>query len=110
GNDATNANDTTGALTTVNLGNIEYTSGDVKVTLSVGDGQYFADGDLTVNGATVGSNLFRGTTGQLRSMSSDSLWDVVEIDITSQLNEGDNSVVLVNQTDQDCLQFVSVIV
>ena len=107
GNDATNAG---GAITNINLGNIEYDSGDVNVTLSVGDGQWYSDGTLRVNGTSVGSNLFSGATGEMGSFTSDSLWDVVSVDISSLLSVGSNNVHITHQTVEDCLQFVSVIV
>uniref|UniRef100_UPI003561A28B hypothetical protein n=1 Tax=Puniceibacterium confluentis TaxID=1958944 RepID=UPI003561A28B len=98
GNDSTDGP----SFTTINLGQIEYESGEVGVTLNVGDGQSFTDGDLTVNGTSVGSNLFSGANG--------SLWDIYNFDLTPFLSVGTTSVQLVNESIDDCLQFISVIV
>lgn len=105
GNDSTN---TSGAVTNINLGTVDNSSGDVNITLSVGDGQPFTDGALTVNGTTVGTNLFPG--GQGYGGSAGDLWDVVNLDISSVLGSGETQVSLSHTSEQDCLQFVNVIV
>ncbi|MCF6234677.1 MAG: hypothetical protein L3J36_16500, partial [Rhodobacteraceae bacterium] len=99
GNDATN---TPGAVTTIDLEGITYESGDVSVTLNVGDGQSYTDGDLTVNGNFAGTNLFPGAAGDL--------WDVLKVDLKPFLEVGDNQVKLEHVSEGDCLQFVSAIV
>lgn len=99
GNDST---DTSGAITTMNLGTLDYSEGDVNITMNVGDGQSFTDGDLTLNGNLLGTNQFPGGDG--------ALWDVNTYDVTNLMSEGANNLQLVHESDNDCLQFISVIV
>lgn len=99
GNDST---DQSGSITTINLGNLEYESGTSTLTLFVGDGQSFTDGDLTINSTLLGTNQFPGGDG--------ALWDINTYDITSVLSPGDNNLAVTHVSDGDCLQFVTAIV
>lgn len=99
GNDSTNQ---PGAVTTINLGNLDYESGNVTITLNVGDGQSFTDGSLNINNTLLGTNQFPGGNG--------ALWDVKTYDITSALSQGENSLQMTHISEDDCLQFVSAIV
>lgn len=74
----------------------------MNLILSVGDGQSYTDGDLTVNGTLLGSNQFPGGAG--------ALWDMNSYDITSVLSPGDNVLAVSHESKSDCLQFVSAIV
>lgn len=111
GNDAnfTNAFDPDGWDVTLN--NINYTSGMALLSMSVSDGQSFADGDFFLNGILLnpGTNPFQGLTVPQTpgsSVTNGGLWDIVQFDITSFLTPGINNLNLTHTGFNDALSAI----
>jgi hypothetical protein len=109
GNDAnfSNAFDPDGWNVTLN--NINYSSGLALLSMTVSDGQSFADGDFYLNGNLLGKDLFTGlsvpqTPGS--RVSNGGLWDIVQIDITSFLSPGINKLQLTHSAVYDALSAI----
>lgn len=113
GNDANfpNSYDPDGWL--VGLSGINYSGGSAFLTMGVSDGQDFSIGDdgfFYLNGIALNTaDLFDGTTVPQTlgsSVENGSLWDLVNIDITSFLNIGLNSLSLTHSGQSDALSAI----
>jgi len=95
----------------VTLSGINYTSGTASLLMGVSDGQDFGignDGDFFINGINIGS-IFDGITVPTTvgtSVSNGGLWDLLEIDITSFLTPGSNTINLTHSGNQDALSAI----
>ena len=92
----------------VTLSGINYTSGDAFLSMSVSDGQSFADGSFLLNGIDIGA-VFNGTTVPNTpgsTVPNGGLWDIVNIDITSWLTAGLNTLNLTHTGISDALSAI----
>ncbi|GAA6183138.1 MULTISPECIES: PEP-CTERM sorting domain-containing protein [Aliiglaciecola] len=95
----------------VTLPGINYSGGTASLVMGVSDGQDFGignDGQFFINGVDI-AGLFDGasvpaTPGS--SVGNGGLWDLVEIDITSFLSLGSNTINLTHSGFQDALSAV----
>ena len=101
GNDATNVR-TGPSEVEIDLGSISYADGSVNLNFNVGDGQSFVDGDMLLNGNVIANDVFFGANGPL--------WDIFNIDITQYISVGLNTLQIRHVSDNDCLQFINVVV
>lgn len=89
----------------VTLSGIDYTSGTASLVMGVSDGQSFYDGDFFINGINIGA-VFNGTTTPATpgsTVGNGNLWDLLEIDITSFLSPGLNTINLTHTGRTDAL-------
>lgn len=111
GNDANFSNSFDPLGWDVTLSGINYVSGMASLVMGVSDGQDFGagnDGDFFLNGVNIGT-IFDGasvpsTAGS--TITNGGLWDLVEIDITSFLTPGMNSVNLTHSGQNDALSAI----
>lgn len=95
----------------VTLSGINYTSGSASLVMGVSDGQDFGlgnDGDFFINGMNIGT-IFDGITVPTTpgtSVGNGGLWDLLEIDITSFLTPGMNTINLSHSGNQDALSAI----
>ena len=95
----------------ITLSGINYTSGTASLVMGVSDGQNFGlgnDGDFFINGISIGS-IFDGITVPTTlgtSVENGGLWDLLEIDITSFLTPGMNTINLTHSGNQDALSAI----
>lgn len=95
----------------VTLSGINYTSGTASLVMGVSDGQDFGignDGDFFINGMNIGT-IFDGITVPTTpgtSVGNGGLWDLLEIDITSFLTPGMNTINLTHSGSQDALSAI----
>jgi len=98
----------------VSLAGINYTSGSAAVTMTVSDGQDFADDALRINGTTVApaGSVFDGTTvpRSTGGVSNGSLWDVRSFDATSFLSPGLNTLSVTTGVNNDYLSLIALAV
>ncbi len=95
----------------VTLSDIDYTSGDAFLSMSVSDGQDFGlgnDGTFFLNGVDIGAVFDGATVPQTAgsTVSNGGLWDIVNIDITSFLSPGMNTLNLTHTGLQDALSAI----
>lgn len=111
GNDANfpNSFDTDGW--DVTLSGISYSSGTASLVMGVSDGQDFGlgnDGDFFINGINI-STIFDGITVPTTAgttVVNGGLWDLLEIDITSFLTPGLNTINLTHTGNSDALSAI----
>lgn len=95
----------------VTLSGINYTSGTASLVMGVSDGQDFGvgnDGDFFINGMNIGS-IFDGITVPTTAgttITNGGLWDLLEIDITSFLSPGANTINLTHSSNRDALSAI----
>jgi hypothetical protein len=97
----------------VTLDGINYSSGSASMELHVSDGQIFGDDAVDVNGMEVlaAGDVFQGDTVPFDvngPADNGSLWDIRDIDVTSFLSPGPNSLSLTSGTASDCLGLIVV--
>lgn len=94
----------------VSLPGINYTSGNAAVTMTVSDGQTFADAALNINGTTVAGpgSVFDGNTTPFSTggVSNGKLWDIRTFDATPFLSPGPNTLTVTTGVNQDYLSLV----
>ncbi|WP_414828036.1 hypothetical protein [Alteromonas sp. H39] len=108
GNDANfdNIYDPLGWDTT--LSGINYASGAASLLLGISDGQSFVDGLFSINGSVVNID-FDGLTVPATpgsTVTNGALWDLFEIDITSYLTVGLNSLNITYTGGNDALSAI----
>jgi hypothetical protein len=96
----------------VSLPGINYTSGTAAVTMTVSDGQNFADDVLRINGTAVAGPgaVFDGTTTPRNPggpVSNGALWDIRSFDVTAFLSPGSNTLTVTTGVNTDYLSLVA---
>lgn len=95
----------------VTLSGINYSGGTASLVMGVSDGQDFGlgnDGDFFINGVNIGS-VFDGASVPVTpgsSVTNGGLWDLLEIDITSFLAPGMNTINLTHTGNNDALSAI----
>ena len=94
----------------VTLAGIVYASGTARMQMHVSDGQTFPDDAVKINNTVVlpTGGIFQGTLGP--STQNGSLWDIRNIDVTSFLTPGPNTLSMTTGVNSDCLSLVVAII
>jgi hypothetical protein len=94
----------------VTLAGIVYASGTARLQMHVSDGQAFLDDAVKVNNTVLlpTGAIFQGTLGP--STQNGSLWDIRNIDVTSLLTPGPNTLSMTTGVNNDCLSLVVAII
>jgi hypothetical protein len=96
----------------ITLSGIDYTTGTAYMGLHVGDGQYYTDDTLILNGSVLdpGPQIFDGTSVPPGNDTFLGLWDIKYYDVTSYLSPGLNTLIMTTGVAGDCLSLVLAVV